>query len=246
MRAFWVAMQLLTRLPTPRLEPAAVEEHGRSVLFYPLIGLLIGALIASVQQLLAAADPLLLASLLLLVWVLATGGLHLDGLADCADAWAGSHGERDQALRIMKDPASGPAGVTAVVVVLLLKCAALTVLLREHLWPALLIAPVLGRAAMAALFLTVPYVRPGGLGAAAAAHLPRVPVVVVLAVTALAVIGAGRIGVAVLAAGSAMWLVLRRMMLQRLGGATGDALGATCELVETAAVAAAAFAAGRL
>jgi len=235
-------MQLLTRLPAPRSEAADAEAHGRSVLFYPLVGLLLGALIAGVQRLLVAVDPGLQSALVLVAWVLLTGGLHLDGLADSADAWAGSHGDRDKALRIMKDAASGPAGVTAVVLVLLLKFAALSALIRQDIWPALIIAPVLGRAAIVLLFLTAPYVRPQGLGAAQAAHMPRRPAIAVLIVTVLVVIGFGRSGVWALAAGLALFLILRAMMLDRLGGTTGDTLGAACELVETVAVVAMALA----
>lgn len=244
MRAFWVAMQLLTRLPTPRSVPADAEERGRSVLFYPLVGLLIGALLAGVQRLLATTDPGLQSALVLLIWVLLTGGLHLDGLADSADAWAGSHGDRDKALSIMKDTASGPAGVAAVVLALLLKFAALPVLIRDNFWPGLIVAPVLGRAAIVLLFLTAPYVRPQGLGAAQAAHMPRGPAVAVLVVAALAAIGVGRVGIWALAAALALLLILRAMMLNRLGGITGDTLGAACELVEAAAVAAMALVVG--
>lgn len=204
--------------------------------FYPLVGLLLGALIAGMQSLLAAADIGLQSALVLLVWVLLTGGLHLDGLADSADAWAGSHGDRDKALRIMKDAASGPAGVAAVTLILLIKLAALSALIRENIWPALIIAPVLGRAAIVLLFLTTPYIRPEGLGAAQAAFLPRRPAIVVLIISAIAIIGFGSTGIWVLVSALGLLLILRAMMIRRLGGATGDTFGAACELVETAAL----------
>lgn len=202
--------------------------------FYPLVGLLLGALIVGVQSLLVTVDVGLQSALVLLVWVLLTGGLHLDGLADSADAWAGSHGDRDKALRIMKDAASGPAGVAAVTLILLIKFAALSALIRENIWSALLIAPVLGRAAIVLLLLTTPYVRPEGLGAAQAAFLPRRPAIVALIISTIAIIGFGSTGIWALAAALSLSWILRSMMIRRLGGATGDTFGAACELVETA------------
>lgn len=236
MRALWVAVQFLTRLPVPRSVSASAEERGRSVPFYPLVGLLLGALLTGLQNLLAAVDVGLQSALVLLAWVLLTGGLHLDGLADSADAWAGSHGDRDKALRIMKDAASGPAGVAAVTLVLLIKFTALSALIRENIWPALILAPVLGRMAIVLLFLTTPYVRPEGLGTAQAALMPRRVAVVVLIIFALAITAFGQAAVWALATVLGLSLILRAMMIHRLGGATGDTLGAACELVETGVV----------
>lgn len=232
MRAFWLAVQFLTRLPTPRAEVDAAAR-GASVLFHPLVGLLIGALLVLLHWPLATADAGLEAALLLLAWVLVTGGLHLDGLADSADAWLGSHGDRARALAIMKDPYTGPAGVAAVVLVLLVKFAALSALLWESVWEALVIAPLLGRAALVALLLTTPYVRPNGIGADHAAHLPRVLAAGVLAVTGIAVVAwLEWDGLWLLAVAAAVIFSLRYLMLRRLGGTTGDTLGASCEIVE--------------
>lgn len=234
MRFFLIALQFLTRLPVPRSTSAGPEDRGRSVPFYPLVGLLLGALMLGMQTLLTSVDVGLQSALVLLLWVLLTGGLHLDGLADSADAWAGSHGDRDKALRIMKDAASGPAGVVAVTLILLIKFAALSVLIRENLWAGLIIAPVLGRAAMVLLFVTTPYIRPEGLGAAQAAFLPRRLAIVALVISTVVVIGFGAAGICALAAASGLWLILRVMMVRRLGGTTGDTFGAACELIETA------------
>lgn len=236
MRAFWLALQFLTRLPTPRVEMDATAR-GMSVLFYPLVGLLIGALLALLHWPLATTDTGLEAALLVLAWVLLTGGLHLDGLADSADAWLGSHGDRDRALAIMKDPYTGPAGVMAVTLVLLLKFAALSALLWESAWETLVVAPLFGRAALVALLLTTPYVRPNGIGAEHAAHLPRIAAALVLVVTAAAVVAwLEWDGLWPLAAVAAVIYGLRFLMLRRLGGTTGDTLGASCEIVEATAL----------
>lgn len=83
------------------------------------------------------------------VWVGLSGGLHLDGLADTADAWIGGHADRQRTLEIMKDPRSGPIAVVVLLLVLLLKFAALVVLLGQGAWAGLLLAPWLGRALQA-------------------------------------------------------------------------------------------------
>jgi adenosylcobinamide-GDP ribazoletransferase len=207
-----------------------------------LIGLLIGSLLAGLQQLAGHADPLLQAALLTAIWALITGGLHLDGLADSADAWVGGHGDRERTLAIMKDPRSGPAAVSTLLLVLLLKFAALVVLVKTGDWPALLLAPVLGRSALVALLLSTPYVRPGGMGSAIAKHLPRAAAVVALLVVAAGGLLAGKAGALALAVAVAAGLLLRWMMMRRLGGMTGDTLGAAVELTEVAALVALALA----
>jgi adenosylcobinamide-GDP ribazoletransferase len=237
MRAFWLALQFLTILPVPVTREFNATLRGRSVLFYPLIGLLIGGLLAAVHVLLEGAPTSVEAILLLIVWAVVTGALHLDGLADSADALVGAHGDRERALAIMKDPASGPAGVTALVLVLLLKYAALAAVVEAGQWPALVVAPLLGRAALVAVFLTTPYVRSAGIGAKHAEQLPRFAAIVVLALSAMFVALAGQ--------GTGLWplggvvvtvLLARWFMLARLDGTTGDTLGAVCEITEAVAL----------
>ena len=232
MKPLFLAFQFLTRLPVPAQSTPEVKDWGRAVLFFPLVGLLVGALLAGFQFLLGSTAPLLQGALLTAAWVVLTGGLHLDGLADCADAWVGGHGDRDKTLAIMKDPASGPMGVVAVVVALLLKFAALASLVASGALCALLLAPLLGRSLLPALLLTTPYARPGGLGDVMAQALPRKSAaVLVLAVIAAALaLGEWR---AALAAG-VVFFFLRRAALARLGGVTGDVLGAAVELSEAA------------
>ena len=235
MRAFWFALQFLTRLPVPRIAEYTAEDRGRSVLCYPIVGLLIGVVLTGFLFLLADANPGLRAALLLLIWVLLTGALHLDGLGDSADAWLGGHGDRARTLEIMKDSRSGSAAIVAVALVLIVKFAALSTLTHAAYWPTLVLAPLLGRASLVLLFLTTPYVRAGGIGAAHAANLPRGGAVVVLLTVAIGPpVFMGYAGLWPVVAALAMVWLLRRLMLQRLGGATGDTLGASCEIVEAA------------
>lgn len=168
-----IALQFLTSLPIRLPAMPEPEQQGRSLLYYPVVGLLLGALLCLAAFVLDGAPPLLQAALLLTLWAALTGGLHLDGLADSADAWLGGFGDRERTLQIMKDPRSGPVAVVVLVLLLLLKLAALLALLQAQHYVALLLAPLLGRAALLALFLGTPYVRPNGLGHALATNLPR-------------------------------------------------------------------------
>lgn len=233
-RALILALQLLTRLPVPSLTmPPQPRELGLSVLFFPIVGLLIGALLAGMHTVLWLIDPGVLAALALMVWVLLTGGLHLDGLADTADAWIGGQGDRERTLSIMKDPRSGPMAVVVIVLLLLTKFAALQVLLAGDAGFVLLLAPVLGRTVIVLLLLTMPYVRSDGLGSPYASCLPRwscgVLVLLVAVATAALLEALGGVLLVVLGVG---FVGLRHSLMTRLGGVTGDTLGAVCELTE--------------
>ena len=235
MLPFWIALQFLSSLPIRLPGMPAPQELGRSLLFYPLVGLLFGGILWGLNWLMLGAPLLLHAALLLTVWVLLSGALHLDGLADSADAWLGGFGDRERTLTIMKDPRSGPIAVVTLVLVLLLKFAALLALIEQQHALALIIVPLLGRSALLGLFLTTPYVRAGGLGQALADHLPRSAGKRVLAVSGLAcVLIAGLSGFFAVVLAVALFAWLRRIMLRRLGGTTGDTAGALLELLEVA------------
>ncbi|MET0847390.1 MAG: adenosylcobinamide-GDP ribazoletransferase [Pseudomonas sp.] len=235
MLPFWIALQFLSSLPIRLPGMPAPQELGRSLLFYPLVGLLFGGILWAFNWLLLGTPLLLHAALLLTAWVLLSGALHLDGLADSADAWLGGFGDRERTLTIMKDPRSGPIAVVTLVLVLLLKFAALLELIEQQHAVVLIIVPLIGRSAMLGLFLTTPYVRAGGLGQALADHLPRTAGKQVLAVSALAcVLIAGVSGVWALLLAAVMFVWLRQVMLRRLGGTTGDTAGALLELLEMA------------
>jgi len=229
MQALLIALQFLTRLPIHLKAMPSPEAMGRSLLWYPAVGLLIGLALLIMQWLLHGATPAIQAALLLSFWVLLTGGLHLDGLADSADAWAGGFGDRERTLRIMKDPRSGPIAIVALVLVLLLKFAAL-----QSCPPlALLLAPWLARSLLPLLFLTTAYVRAGGLGASLAEHLPRRALVLCLAIQAILLLClAAWTGALALLGALLLFAVLRHLMCQRLGGTTGDTAGALVELTE--------------
>ncbi|AEJ11907.1 MULTISPECIES: adenosylcobinamide-GDP ribazoletransferase [Pseudomonas] len=233
MLPLWIALQFLSSLPVSLPGMPAPREVGRSLLCYPLVGLLFGLLLWLASYLLQGTPAPLHAALLLTLWVLLSGALHLDGLADSADAWLGGFGDRERTLLIMKDPRSGPIAVVTLVLVLLLKFCALWVVVEQGIGAQLLLAPLIGRAAMLGLFLSTPYVRQGGLGQALAEHLPRQAAGWVLLGCVLFCLVLGG-WIVVLALAVFAWL--RHLMCRRLGGTTGDTAGAMLELLELAVV----------
>lgn len=233
MLPFWIALQFLSSLPVRLPGMPAPEQMGRSLLCYPLVGLLFGGLLWGLDAVLDGSPLLLHAALLLGAWVLLSGALHLDGLADSADAWLGGFGDRERTLLIMKDPRSGPIAVVALVLVLLLKFCALLALIERDQGVLLLLAPLIGRAALLALFLCTPYVRTGGLGQALADHLPRRSAgLVLLACVGACWLLAGLTGLWAVLVAAVAFFALRQLMMRRLGGTTGDTAGALLELVE--------------
>lgn len=233
MTPFLIALQFLTRLPI-RLAVAPDERLvGRSLLYYPLVGLMLGLLLATVNWALADAPALLRAALVLTAWVTLTGALHLDGLADSADAWIGGFGNRERTLAIMKDPYCGPTAVVALVIVLLIKFSALHSLTPND-WLSIILVSALARSLVPLLFLTTPYARTTGLGAEPATHQARVPGMLVAAATWIgAVLIAGTKGIMLVSVALVTFLVLRRAMVKRLGGTTGDTAGALIEITES-------------
>lgn len=237
MLPFWIALQFLSSLPVSLPGMPEPRQMGRSLLFYPAVGLLFGLLLWAASALLQGAAAPLQAALLLALWVLLSGALHLDGLADSADAWLGGFGDRERTLQIMKDPRSGPIAVVTLVLVLLLKFCALWVLVERGAGAWLVLAPVVGRAAMLGLFLCTPYVRAGGLGSALAEHLPRRAAGWVLLGTAgVCLVLGGWVALWLLLVAALVFAFLRRQMCRRLGGTTGDTAGALLELLELGVV----------
>ena len=233
---FWVALQFLTRIPAPKLADIDSATIGRSAIAYPVVGLLVGAIAASPLLLFSGGNAMLQSALILVIWVLVTGSLHLDGLADSADAWLGGQGNVERTLDIMKDPRSGPAAIVLVALVLIAKFAAIAVLVEHREWLGLLLVPALGRAGVIGLFLTTPYVRPGGLGASLVAHLPRRQCTWVILATGACFLLGGGAGVQSLVCGVLTAVGGRQLMFARIGGTTGDTAGALVELAETAAI----------
>lgn len=229
-KAFFLALSLLTRIPVPSLKHLQAEDSGRSALFYPLIGLMIGSLLC-IPLLIFPADapPFLLAAIITTLWAIITGGLHLDGLADSADGWLGGQGDLKKTQQIMKDPLVGSAGVIAVVCLVLLKSATLTTLIIHQQWVAILIAPLLGRSMILSLFLSTTYVSSQGMASSIIDTIPKKPAIAVILACYLMAISFSFSGILF---ALISFFLLRKMMISYLGGCTGDTVGATTEITE--------------
>ncbi|MBV1870388.1 MAG: adenosylcobinamide-GDP ribazoletransferase [Gammaproteobacteria bacterium] len=238
MNPFWIALQFLTTLPTPKINNYGDQQMGRSVLFYPLVGLLIGLILWASAHLIIQANAgmaygdLLSAALVLTVWVALTGALHIDGLADCADAWMGGLGDKGKTFAILKDPTSGPIAVTVICLALLLKWLCLGVLLASSHAIYLVWVPLLSRGGILVFFLSLPYVRDQGIAATMARMLPRKTAIGLCGLLGASLLLLNTLGIVLLIALSLLFLFFRRHLLKRLGGFTGDTLGAWVECSE--------------
>jgi adenosylcobinamide-GDP ribazoletransferase len=228
-------VRFLTFVPIPGREAGGPGALGRAAWWFPAVGLALGGGLMLADRALAVAVPSLLsAGLVVAVWKVSTGGIHLDGLVDCLDGLAGVNAERR--LAIMRDSHIGVFGALGLVLCLLIACAALSGTPASARAPVLLLAPAVGRLTP---LLVGPRVRPAtpgqGLGAAFLASLPRaagpvwLAVLLVLAWLLLGLTGAAMAAGALVAAGGGVAVLARR-----LGGLTGDALGAGVELAELA------------
>ncbi len=215
----FIALQFLTTVPIKLKRQPNEKAMGLSLLYYPLVGAIIGALLSlflwGIAQISGSLPAPMASALVLTLWVLLTGGLHLDGLADSVDAVMGGFGDRQKTLLIMKDPTSGPMGVLSLVLILLIKFTALQHLIGAQVWPVLLVAPLIGRSALVALFLTTPYVRPNGLGAMISKHMSRcksLGVIIAALLVAGVICGADTFGL--LLASALMFALARQLMLE--------------------------------
>ena len=249
LNAFYLAVGFFTRLPTRFIDEIADEDMGRALVYLPVVGLLLGLLTAGSGLLLVTflegwhgdVSNLQLAVtgvVSFVVLVLASGGLHLDGLADCADAWIGGLGDQERTLKILKDPLCGAMAVTILIATLLVKVAAITGLVISGNWLLLTLVPILSRSSGLILFLTTEYVRPKGLGQAFAdfcsdpKHRTECNIALAAGVLIPALLMSAVWPALVVAV--AVWFWARAQSKMRLGGITGDVCGATIELVEAA------------
>jgi adenosylcobinamide-GDP ribazoletransferase len=233
MTPFLIALQFLTTFPVHLKQMPSKQQNAQSLLFYPVVGLMIGLILFAIAISLKAIPIIILSSVILVVWIWLTGGLHLDGLADTADAWVGGFGDPERTLKIMKDPSCGPIGVLSLIILCLLKWSALYVLLQQQFYSALILFPLLARLTPLFLFLTTNYVREKGLGTSIAECMPKTAAVMICALCLLASVYWGWAGIIAVISMTGTLLYLRHKFIQRIGGITGDTVGASIEICET-------------
>jgi adenosylcobinamide-GDP ribazoletransferase len=231
------AIAFLTRIPTGQRAFDA-QEVAHAAGWFPLIGAALGGLYCGIAFLLRDhLPPTAVAILLIMIDALLTGALHFDGLADTADGFGGGK-DRADILRIMRDHAIGSYGGLAIAIVVLLKAAALASALglansREWI-AALVITPALGRWSMLLLTATLPYARES---ASPAAGMGKAPLAWGTLTIVAALFGASAprawiaAGVVIAITGFFGFICHRK-----IGGVTGDTLGANLQLCECAAL----------
>ena len=228
------ALQFLSWLPVGQLPAPDSNLLGKSVTWYPLVGLILGLILGASSLIITNLfNDWISAALVLTIWVWLTGGLHLDGLADAADAWLGGLGSKARTLSLMKDPTCGPIAIATLVLVLLLKLMCLQALLASSYEWLILWALVFARCNAVLLIIHTPYVRDKGLGYALSNELSQKACYAVISLFGLcSLIVLGWSGLVIILFSVIALLTLRYYMLKRIDGCTGDTVGALIELSE--------------
>jgi len=238
-KSFFAALQFLTFVPVSSRLSGGDLERSNSVIFFPLIGLIIGAAIASLDALLNRFihAPLLFSAIAVLSMVVVSRGLHLDGLADTADGFLSSR-SRERVLEIMRDSRIGAFGALAITSIILLKWSAVASLDRDIRWPAIALAPVAGRASLVFQLALLKNAR-GTESLADVFQRKCGPLQFIFALAVLFAAGwfsAAWLGLVVAASVFVFVLAFALYCARKVGGLTGDTLGAGCELAELAAL----------
>jgi len=248
-----LALGFLTTLPVPPVAETEFDSHphllGQSFAWYPFVGAVLGTLLVGVawSLRLTPLQPPVQAGLVLLAWILLTGGLHLDGLLDACDALFAPVGW-ERRLEILKDVHTGAFGVIGLVLVVGLKWTLLTQILTQPgpaLWAGLWLAPVWGRWMLVWAAQRYPYARtnPGPAPATLGGFMRQglgnrqllIASVITLLATGVMIVIDWRTGGVLLAPLVGLWSA--RWAAHRLnGGLTGDLYGALCEVTELAAL----------
>lgn len=228
------AFRFLTIFPLPGTFGTDVEDLKGALAYFPVVGIFLGLLSGAAAWLAWHFFPPFVASVIVTFLLLSfSGALHLDGLADCADGFFSSR-ERSRVLEIMRDSRIGVMGVVALVMVLLFKVSALSCLESEAAVRAALLMPLAGRSALVMMIFLMPYVRKeGGLGSpfyAARTGWALVFTLVVFTVACIAVMGFAGLAAALVVMFAVF--LFSRLCHRKIGGATGDTLGASCEISE--------------
>jgi adenosylcobinamide-GDP ribazoletransferase len=233
MKALIAALRFLTIVPLPS-HGEEKEALGRATAFFPVVGLIIGAAVTALDFAFGRLFPPLLASVFTVVaMVAASGGLHMDGLADTADGFLSSR-PREQIMKIMRDSRTGAMGALAIVCIITIKIAAIVALGDGIRRATVFLMPLAGRCALVISMFLLPYARREG-GLVTPFQQSCSGVHAVWAAGLLAVAGwaaAGRAGLVMAAASVIGTLLFSAYVRSKIGGLTGDTLGAACEIVE--------------
>lgn len=230
------ALRFLTVLPIPWKKDESLQQMARSSAFFPFVGLILGGLLCLIHLLssflwsAAAVNAIILA-----VWILFTGGLHLDGLADTADGILGGS-NREKRLEIMKDSRIGSFGAIALIGIILLKFVFLLEIDPHSIRSALIMAPVTGRWILVLFIFLFPAARKEGMAFFFKQHIRLqeflIALITILAACVIVYIYYGFWGPVIILVSAGLSIIPALILKSVLGGLTGDTYGALCEISE--------------
>lgn len=235
LKRFVLMLQFMTTIPLRFDMKASAEDYGKGLVFAPPVGLVIGGVLAGSWYVLSLVFTLpVTAVLIMVVYIVLTGGLHLDGLGDTFDGLFSGR-SRERMLEIMRDSRVGTNAVLAVVSVVLLDTVAVYSLQGKMILPVLLLFPAAGRIGSLVSAGISKYARSGeGLGKSFIDHCGMPHVAVGLALHLLVFyLAAGLYGLIAGFVTALTAFAVTRFFTGRIGGATGDILGAVCEINQT-------------
>ena len=230
---FLAALRFLTIIPFPWRREVSPEELGRSAGYFPVVGIIIGLILAGLNWLLGLFLPSPVVNVLLVVsLVVISGALHLDGFVDTCDGIAG-HKTPEQRWRVMRDSRTGGFGIVGACCLLLVKYISLNSVPETLLIATLVLMPVIGRWAMVYAIFAYPYARPSGLGKIfkQGASWQRFTMATLIALV-VAIVLFQLAGLAIMVG---IWVIVVAMaayLKHKFSGLTGDTYGAINEVAE--------------
>ena len=238
---FLSALRFLTIIPVPLWREASPKEVGGSLSYFPVVGFIIGLILAVLNWLLSLIlPPVVVNGLLITAMVLLSGALHLDGFIDTCDGLAGHRTVEDR-WRIMHDSRSGAFGIVGAVVLLLVKYVSLSSAPANLMTATLVIMPVVSRWAMVYAVFAYPYARPTGLGKVFKEGASGPGLALATIFTLAVAIGAAwwaktnyfyLVGLVIVFGTWLITLLMATYLKRKLAGLTGDTYGAINEVAE--------------
>lgn len=239
MRAFFIGLQFLTRISIVHHDNWTVEDFGKSVKFFPLIGAVLGAIYGGIVYLLYILFPAkgivfpehFTSVIMLITPFLLTGGLHCDGFMDTMDGLFSGR-SRERMLEIMKDSRVGSNGVVGFVLLVVTEWALILDMKPEIMLSAFFAMPVISRLMMVGAIKLYPYARPEGMGKAFVEHSEKWALIFAVISAAILLFPAGLYGLIAMFVATAFAIFFAGYAVKRLGGLTGDLYGAITTLTE--------------
>jgi len=229
-----VALQFLTILPIRITSEIAEEDFGKSLRYFPLVGMLIGLALSGVASLSSLLPNPVVAVLILIMSIVLTGGIHLDGFADTCDGFYGPR-SKERILEIMRDSRVGVMGVTGVFCLLALKCTLIASIPHNVLWKVLIMMTVFARWSQVLVCCTSNYAREEGKAKYFVEYAGKKELLVgsIFAVVLFLFLMKLK-GLVLLVVSLLPLLLFMNCVKRKIGGVTGDTVGATSEIAEVA------------